>query len=157
MINVVLVEPEIPWNTGNIGRTCLGVNAGLHIVGMMGFSLNHRDVERAGVDYWKDVSIEKHGNLDEYFSKHSLETSYFFSARAEKIYTDIHFKEGDSVIFGCESEGLGPGILKKYSERCYRIPVEPIIRSLNLSTAAAVIIYEAHRQICSRNPLFKTN
>jgi tRNA (cytidine/uridine-2'-O-)-methyltransferase len=147
MLNVVLIEPEIPWNTGNIGRTCLGVGALLHIVGMAGFSLNDRDVERAGLDYWKDIVLEKHQNLEEYLSKHPLESCYFFSARAEKTYTDIHFKKEDSVIFGCESEGLGPEILQKFSERCYRIPVRPVIRSLNLSTAAAIVIYEAQRQI----------
>jgi len=146
MLNVVLIEPEIPWNTGNIGRTCLGIGASLHIVGMAGFSLNHRDVERAGLDYWKDIVLERHRNLEEYLSKYRLECCYFFSARAEKIYTDIHFKKGDSVIFGCESEGLGPEILNKFSERCYRIPVLPVIRSLNLSTAAAVVLYEAQRQ-----------
>ena len=147
MLNVVLIEPEIPWNTGNIGRTCLGVGASLHIVGMAGFSLNHRDVERSGLDYWKDIVLEKYQNLDEYLSKHSLQTCYFFSARAQKAYTGIHFKKGDSIIFGCESEGLGPEILEQFNERCYRIPVQPVIRSLNLSTAAAVVIYEAQRQI----------
>lgn len=156
MFRVVLIEPEIPWNTGNIGRTCLAVGAQLHIVGPMGYSLKGKELKRAGLDYWKDVQIFFHCDLEAYLATLNENPFYFFSAHGKGIYTDIHFQGDDSLVFGKESSGLGEEFIQKYSSRVYRIPVQPPIRSLNLSTAVGVVLYEAHRQF-SRTVSLKMN
>ncbi len=147
MIKVVLVEPEIGWNTGNIGRTCLALGVQLHIVGPTGYSLSDKQVKRAGLDYWKDVSVSFHSDLDSYLLKYQECPFYFFSAHADKIYTDISYGENDSLIFGKESTGLGSELIQKFSSYLYKIPVQAPIRSLNLSTAAGIVLYESYRQL----------
>jgi tRNA (cytidine/uridine-2'-O-)-methyltransferase len=149
-MRVVLIEPEIPWNTGNIGRTCLAVGAELHVIGNSGFSFEDKYLHRAGLDYWKHVQYCFYENLDVFLHLHGRCPYYFFSAHGSKEYTDISFSHDDSLIFGKESEGLGPDLIRQYFPHVYRIPVKPPIRSLNLSTSVGIILYEAERQISQK-------
>lgn len=145
-MNVALLDPEIPWNTGNAGRTCLAAGAALAIVGRPGFSLKDRDLRRAGLDYWQDLKPEFYPSLDEYLKAKAGLPVYFFSARGTKLYTDIRYSTRDCLIFGPESEGFDEDVRKRFAERMFRIPVTLPIRSLNLSTAVAVVLYEGVRQ-----------
>lgn len=148
-MNIVLIEPEIPWNTGNIGRTCLAAGAELHIIGQPGFFLEQKDIKRAGLDYWKYLKVNFHNSLMDYFSIYKENPYYFFSAHSSKQYTQIRFSPLDSLIFGKESEGLGQKIIGEYAAHIYRIPVKKPVRSLNLSTAVGIVVYEGVRQLNS--------
>lgn len=147
-IHVVFVEPEIHWNTGNVGRTCLATGAKLHLVEPLGFSLEAREVKRAGLDYWPRVDpIVWHDWAA--FEPHLFEygTPYFFSAEAEKTYWDIEYADPAVLVFGKESVGFSPKLREKYRDRLVSVPMLPdSVRSLNLSTCAALVIYEILRR-----------
>lgn len=145
---VVLVEPEIPWNTGNVGRSCLGLGAELHLVGKLGFSLDEKQVRRAGLDYWRDVPLKVHADARAYFDGVPVDEkdTFFFSARARKDFWKARVPAGARFVFGRESDGLPAWIKRRYAPRLFRIPLSGPIRSLNLSTAAGIVLAEAVRQ-----------
>lgn len=146
MINVVLVEPEIPQNTGNIARTCAAVGARLHLVEPLGFKIDDAKLRRAGLDYWHYLDITYYRDTDDFFEKNRSRDLYFFTTKAAKIYTEIKYGENPYLIFGKETAGLPEDILKRNLGFCVRIPMRDSLRSLNLSNAAAVGVYEALRQ-----------
>lgn len=149
-LNVVLFEPEIPWNTGNIGRTCVGVGAALHLVGKLGFSLSERQIRRSGLDYWPKLKLFQHKDLEAFEASLPKDASVLaFSAQAVPLFWDAPYKEESYLLFGKESTGLPETALKKYKDRLYRIPISAEARSLNLSTAAAVALYEGVRRTSS--------
>ena len=145
-LNVVLYQPKIPQNTGNIARTCAAVGAKLHLIRPLGFSVRDRHLKRAGLDYWHMVDIVYHDNMDEFFNKYRTENLNFITKKASKTYDEIDFSGNMFLIFGKETSGLPEEFLKKNWERCYRIPMKTDARSLNLSNAVAIILYEACRQ-----------
>lgn len=145
-LNVVLIEPEIPPNTGNIARLCIATGSILHIVGTPSFSFEEKEVKRAGLDYWDKLKLYFYDDLLCYREKHPLTRLLFFTTRTEKIYTSINFKPGDSLVFGKESVGLPEELIIKYKDNCYGIPVLDV-RSLNLANAVAIVLYEALRQL----------
>lgn len=148
LLHVVFVEPEIHWNTGNAGRTCLAVNAQLHLVGPLGFSLEAKEVRRAGLDYWPKVDPKYYENWEKFEpSLLSLGTPYFFSPEAEREYWDVEYSERSVLLFGRESTGFPPELREKYRNYLVRIPQqEDSIRSLNLSTCVGIAAYEILRQ-----------
>ncbi len=148
MFHVVLIEPEIPWNTGNIGRTCLGAGANLHLVGRLGFHLDNKQVQRAGLDYWEKVKLYRHdtweGFLESLPAKSEL---FFFSTKGKQAYWDIEYPKGSYLVFGKETAGFPKKFYEVYKEKLYRIPQQgEDIRSLNLSTAVGIVLFEALRQ-----------
>lgn len=144
---VVLIEPEIPANTGNIGRTCVGLEAELHLVGTLGFSLTDRRLKRAGLDYWPYLTFTHHPTWESWWKKVEDPTRvFFFSTKAETSFHMAHFKPGDWFVFGKETVGLGPAIVEKYRQSLLKIPMTGKIRSLNLATSVAVVLFEAFRQ-----------
>ncbi|MFH2203886.1 MAG: tRNA (cytidine(34)-2'-O)-methyltransferase [Elusimicrobiota bacterium] len=147
-MNVVLIEPEIHFNTGNIGRTCVGAGAELHLVGRLGFSLDCAQIRRSGLDYWPKLRLRRHEDFASFLASMTEADPplYFFSAEASKTYWEADFHPGSYLVFGKESVGLAAEIREKYRDRTYRIPHSGRIRSLNLGTAAAVVLYEALRQ-----------
>jgi tRNA (cytidine/uridine-2'-O-)-methyltransferase len=149
MFHVVLIEPEIPWNTGNVGRTCLGAGAELHLVGRLGFHLDDKQVQRAGLDYWEKVTVHRHDSWEAFLkSIPSDATLFFFSTRGTKTYWDIPFPEEAYLIFGKETAGFPKSFYEIYKDKLYRIPQkDESIRSLNLSTSAGIVLFEALRQI----------
>jgi tRNA (cytidine/uridine-2'-O-)-methyltransferase len=148
MFHVVLYEPEIPANTGNIGRLCVALGATLHLVGRLGFHLDDRAVRRAGLDYWEEVKVVRHPSLGDFEATHPAERTFCFSAHAPTPYTHARFQAGDALVFGSESRGLPAEVLARHAGRCLRIPIPTgKVRSLNLATAAAVVLYEALRQV----------
>jgi tRNA (cytidine/uridine-2'-O-)-methyltransferase len=148
MIQVALVEPEIPPNTGNIARLCAANNVPLHIVGVPGFRLDDRAVKRAGLDYWPHVILKRHGNLRDLQQELPECRFLYFSTKAETAYTDWTFTTADCLVFGRETRGLPEDVLRENWQRSLTIPMlNPNVRSLNLSTAVAVVLYEALRQI----------
>lgn len=147
MINVVLIEPEIPQNTGNIARTCAAVGARLHLVEPLGFKIDDAKLRRAGLDYWHHLDIARYKNADEFFEKNQSRNLYFFTTKAAKAYSEIEYGEDPYLIFGKETAGIDEAILKRNIGFCVRIPMRDTLRSLNLSNAAAVGVYEALRQI----------
>jgi tRNA (cytidine/uridine-2'-O-)-methyltransferase len=148
MFHVVLYEPEIPANTGNIGRLCVALGATLHLVGRVGFRLDDRSLRRAGVDYWQDVTVVRHVSLAEFESSHPAHRLFCFSARATVPYTQVGYQPGDAFVFGAESYGLPPEVLERHAGRTLCIPIPTgKVRSLNLATAAGIVLYEALRQV----------
>ncbi len=147
-IHVVLVEPEIPPNTGNIGRTCLAVGGTLHLVGELGFSLSNRELKRAGLDYWPNLAVERHSKWDQFLSTVPEKADLvFFSTRGRTSLWERAYTSPCYLVFGSESRGFPRTFYELYRDRLVRIPVQPPIRSLNLSTAAGVAIFEALRQL----------
>ena len=169
MFNIVLLSPEMPANTGNIGRTCVITNSNLHLIKPYGFILNDRYIKRAGLDYWDRLSLTQHIDTDAFFRCYANETQtaeessgsaagqndadkenqphlYFATTKAKKRYTDVSFKPGDYIMFGPESAGIPEEILADNFESCIRIPMLAGERSLNLSNSVAIILYEALRQ-----------
>lgn len=146
MMHVVLVEPEIPQNTGNIVRTCAATGTTLHLVHPLGFSIDDRYLKRAGLDYWDLVEIYSYDSLVEFMQQHGEKQLYFFTTKGGRWYSEITFKRGDFLVFGKETAGLPPAILAANPDRCLRIPMIPGARSLNLSNSVAVVLYEALRQ-----------
>jgi tRNA (cytidine/uridine-2'-O-)-methyltransferase len=146
MFNVVLVEPEIPPNTGNIGRLCLATGSTLHLVKPLGFSIDDRALKRAGLDYWKEVDVRLWDSLDELFGKHETPARLFFlTTKANRAYYDVHFAPGDFLIFGRETKGLPESLLAARREQLLTIPMRGT-RSLNLATAVGIVLFEAMRQ-----------
>ena len=147
-LHVVLVHPEIPWNTGNVGRTCLAVGARLHLVRPLGFRLGEKEVRRAGLDYWPRVDPRVWRSWGAFETELSaFGEPFFFSAEAERSYWEIEYPARTVLVFGRESDGLSDAIRVRYRDRLVRIPVlDPGVRSLNLSTAVAVVAYEALRR-----------
>ena len=149
-INVVLVEPEIPQNTGNIARTCSCTNSKLHLIKPLGFSLEEKHLKRAGLDYWDKLDLEIHENLDDFFEKHNISQNNVFlvETRTSTKYTDVNYTEFDEVflLFGKETKGLPKDLLQNNPDKCIEIPMAAGIRSLNLSNAVAIVVYEVLRQ-----------
>ena len=147
MFNIVLVEPEIPQNTGNISRTCAVTGCRLHLVRPLGFSVDDRQLKRAGLDYWKDLEIFYYDSFREVEDKHPGARFFLYSTHAKNSYADISYREGDFLVFGKETAGLGEKLLESHKESILRIPMRPNERSLNLSNSVAIVVYEAFRQI----------
>ncbi len=145
-MNIVLIEPEIPANTGNIGRTAVLTNTTLHLIKPLGFSLDDKYVKRAGMDYWKDVRYFLYDSFDELKEKYKKSNFYFATTKTNKKYSDVKFGKDDFVVFGKESKGISEEILDRNRENCITIPMIPMGRSLNLSNAVSIILYEAFRQ-----------
>ncbi|MBI3071623.1 MAG: tRNA (cytidine(34)-2'-O)-methyltransferase [Deltaproteobacteria bacterium] len=145
-MNVVLVEPEIPQNTGSIARLCAGTGTPLHLCGRLGFSLEDRYLKRAGLDYWPSVDLRRHASLDDLCAANPTARFFFLSTRAKQPYTDVHFAPGDFIVFGKETKGLPVALVDRESERVFRIPINDKIRSLNLANAVSIVLFEALRQ-----------
>lgn len=143
--NIVLVEPEIPQNTGNIARTCKATGSTLHIVKPMGFTPDDKKLKRAGLDYWHELDIRYYENIDDFFNK-CKGTYYLATTKAKHTYSEPCYKDGDYFLFGKETRGLSENLIKKYYDTSIRIPMMPDNRSLNLSNSAAIVLYEALRQ-----------
>lgn len=151
MLHVVLVEPEIPPNTGNIARLCLAAGARLHLVEPLGFSLDDRALRRAGMDYWPEVDVRRWPDLGALRAEAGEARFYFFTTKTTRVYWDATFHDGDYLVFGRETRGLPESLLAAEEPRCLTIPMAPGARSLNLATSAGIALYEATRQI-SRDP-----
>ena len=145
-INIILHEPEIPQNTGNIARTCAATGAALHIIKPMGFTIDDKKLKRAGLDYWDKLDVSYYDSLDELYEKYPEGEFYYFSSHAERLYTDPEYKRGVFLVFGRESVGLPRELVEAAGERALRIPMLPTLRCLNLSNSVAVAAYEALRQ-----------
>ena len=149
-INVVLVEPEIPYNTGNIARTCTCTDVKLHLIKPLGFSLEEKMLKRAGLDYWDKLNLEVHENIKSFFEKYNINQNNMFlvTTKAPKKYTDIKYAKYEEIflLFGKETKGLSEDLLKSNLDKCIRIPMANGIRSLNLSNAVAIVAYEVLRQ-----------
>ena len=145
-LNLVLVEPEIPQNTGNVARTCAVTGAALHIVKPMGFTIDDKKLKRAGLDYWHELDITYYENLEEFLRINANEQMYFYSTKAPRAYTEVTYPERVFLVFGKETQGLPEALLEQNPERCVRIPMRDKLRSLNLSNSAAIAVYEALRQ-----------
>ncbi|HBT97478.1 MAG TPA: tRNA (uridine(34)/cytosine(34)/5-carboxymethylaminomethyluridine(34)-2'-O)-methyltransferase TrmL [Desulfobulbaceae bacterium] len=145
--NIVLVEPEIPPNTGSIARLCGATDSHLHLVHPLGFSTDDRHLKRAGLDYWPYVTIRHWPDFDTFLAAQEEYSLYFFTTKTKKSYTQASFKPGDFLIFGRETKGLAEETLDLYADRCYTLPMSnPHIRSLNLAMSAGIVLYEALRQ-----------
>jgi len=148
VLHVALVEPEIHPNTGNVARLCAANRIPLHLVGALGFRIDDRSVRRAGLDYWPYVELRRWQNLDALRAALEPARFFYFSARAERSYTDVTFREGDCLVFGPESSGLPPELLEANKDHALRIPMRSSrVRSLNLASAVAIAVYEALRQL----------
>ena len=145
-LHIVLVEPEIPQNTGNIARTCAVTGAALHLVGPMGFQLEDKKLRHAGLDYWPYLTLSTYESLPEFFEKNQG-SFFFFSTKAQRRYTDVSYPDGSYLFFGKESAGLPEKLLFQHPEQCVRIPMLGGFRSLNLANSVAVVAYEALRQL----------
>lgn len=146
MINIVLVEPEIPQNTGNIARTCAAIGAGLHLIKPLGFSIEDRYLKRAGLDYWGGVNVKCYDSFNELREMYSNGHFYYATTKASKAYTEFTYTDDCYFVFGKETAGLPKEIIENNKESCIRIPMKPGVRSLNLSNSAAIIVFEALRQ-----------
>lgn len=146
MINIVLLEPEIPANTGNIGRTCVAAGARLHLIEPMGFQITEKQVKRAGLDYWDKLDVTIYDSYRDFMKKNSAAKIYMATTKARKIYTEVAFEEDCYIMFGKESRGIPEEILVENEENTIRIPMYEDIRSLNLGNSVAVVLYEALRQ-----------
>ena len=147
MLHVVLVEPEIPPNTGNIARLCLAAGARLHLVEPLGFSLDEKALRRAGMDYWHLCDVKRWASLAELQASEPTARYFYFTTKASKAYWDETFLDGDFLVFGRESRGLPESLLRENAEACLTIPMQPDARSLNLATSVGIALYEAKRQI----------
>ncbi|WP_125153426.1 tRNA (uridine(34)/cytosine(34)/5-carboxymethylaminomethyluridine(34)-2'-O)-methyltransferase TrmL [Clostridium rectalis] len=147
-LNIVLFQPEIPQNTGNIARTCVLTNCTLHLIKPLGFSLDEKHLKRAGLDYWPYLNLEIHESFDELRKKYKDSTFYFSTTHGENSYADVEFKEGDFIVFGRESSGLPDEVREDNKDRCIKVPmISSTTRSLNLSNTVAIVTYEALRQM----------
>ena len=149
-LNIVLVEPEIPQNTGNIARTCAATGSKLHLVYPLGFSVSENSVKRAGLDYWDKLEIEEHISFQKFLEKYKPEENnmFFVTTKGKQVYSDVDYSNMDEVflLFGKETKGLPEDILKKYIDKTIRIPMRPTLRSLNLANSVAIGAYEVLRQ-----------
>jgi tRNA (cytidine/uridine-2'-O-)-methyltransferase len=145
---IVLIEPEIPQNTGNIGRTCVATCSELHLVGELGFTIDDKQVKRAGLDYWPHLKLFRHSSYADWFKQvEDPSRVFFFTTKTTQIYTDAQFRKGDWLVFGKETKGLAPEILQKFPKQNLTIPIIGPARSLNLATAVAIVAYEGIRQV----------
>lgn len=146
-MHIVLVEPEIPGNTGNIARLCAATKLELHLVKPLGFSLEDKYLKRAGLDYWHLVTIHIHESFDEVVQLYKCHNFFYNTTKATRLYTEVKYTENDFLVFGKETAGLPKALLESNSENCIRIPMSSEARSLNLSNAVAIVAYEALRQV----------
>ena len=146
MLNVVLVEPEIPQNCGNIARTCAATGCRLHLIRPLGFDISEKAVKRAGLDYWHMVEVLEYENLEDFFSRNSVSEMWCLSTKAPRSYTEARFHDGCYLFFGKETRGLPEDLLAAHYDSCVRIPIRAEARSLNLSNSAAIGVFEALRQ-----------
>ena len=146
MLNIVLFEPEIPANTGNIGRTCVATNTRLHLIEPLGFRLDEKSLRRAGMDYWKDLDVRTYINFEDFMEKNPNAKIYMATTKAPNVYTDVAYEPDCYIMFGKESAGIPEEILVNHKEESIRIPMVGDIRSLNLGNSVAVVLYEALRQ-----------
>ena len=146
MLNIVLYEPEIPANTGNIGRTCVATGTRLHLIEPLGFKLNEKSLKRAGMDYWKDLDVTTYIDYQDFLEKNPGAKIYMATTEAHKVYTDVEYEPDCYIMFGKESAGIPEEILVENEEDCMRIPMNGDIRSLNLGNSVAIVLYEALRQ-----------
>lgn len=145
-MHIILHQPEIPGNTGNIGRTCVATGTSLHLIEPLGFRLDEKSIRRAGMDYWKHLDVTRYMNFAEFQEKHPGARIWMATTKARQTYTDVTYAPDDYIMFGRESAGIPEEILVEHEESCIRIPMLPAIRSLNLSNSAAIVLYEALRQ-----------
>ena len=146
MLNIVLYEPEIPANTGNIGRTCVATGTRLHLIEPLGFKLNEKALKRAGMDYWNDLDVTTYIDYQDFLEKNPGVKIYMATTKAHKVYTDVEYEPDCYIMFGKESAGIPEEILGEHEEDCMRIPMNGDIRSLNLGNSVAIVLYEALRQ-----------
>lgn len=153
MINIVLHEPEIPQNTGNIGRTCVAAGARLHLIEPLGFRLTEKALRRAGMDYWGQLDVTRYDDYNDFLARNPGAKIYMATTKAKHIYTDVKFEDDCYIMFGKESAGIPEEILVDHEEECIRIPMIGDIRSLNLGNSVAIVLYEALRQqgFCGMN------
>lgn len=144
--NIVLHQPEIPQNTGNIGRTCAATGTRLHLIEPLGFQLNEKALKRAGMDYWHEIDVTTYVNYEEFLDKNPGAKIYYATTKGRRLYSDASYEPGCFLMFGKESGGIPEEILKDHPDTCVRIPMLGETRSLNLSNAAAIVLYEALRQ-----------
>jgi tRNA (cytidine/uridine-2'-O-)-methyltransferase len=146
MLNIVLHEPEIPYNAGNIGRTCVATHTALHLIRPLGFKLDEKSVKRAGLDYWQDLDYRVYDSFRDFLEQNSFPRVVMATTKARKTYSDISYEPGGFIMFGKESAGIPEDLLKSNRENCVRIPMVHGTRSVNLSNAVAIILFEALRQ-----------
>ncbi len=147
MLHIVLVEPEIPQNCGNIARTCAATGCTLHLIRPLGFDISEKAVRRAGLDYWHLVKVLDYENLEDFFSKNDVRQMWCLSTKAPRSYTEARFSDGCYLFFGKETKGLPESFLESHREQCIRLPMRAEARSLNLSNSVAITVYEALRQL----------
>ena len=147
MLNIVLYEPEIPANTGNIGRTCVATGARLHLIEPLGFRINDKMLKRAGLDYWDKLDVTTYTCFEDFIDKNPDAVIYMATTKARHRYTDVSYEEDAYIMFGKESAGIPEEMLMEHEERCVRVPMMPGERSLNLSNSVAIVLYEALRQL----------
>lgn len=145
-MHIVLHEPEIPANTGNIGRTCVATNTPLHLIEPLGFRIDEKSIKRAGMDYWEQLDVNTYINYQDFLEKNPGAKIWYATTKAKKCYTEAEFGPDDYIMFGKESAGIPEEILVDHEETCIRIPMQEKIRSLNLSNSVAIVLYEALRQ-----------
>ena len=145
-LNIVLFEPEIPANTGNIGRTCVATGTRLHLIEPLGFRLNEKSIKRAGMDYWEHLDVTRYINFEDFLEKNPDAKIYMATTKGQHVYTEVNYEPDCYIMFGKESAGIPEEILVKHPDNCIRIPMLSEIRSLNLSNSVAVVLYEALRQ-----------
>lgn len=147
MLNIVLVEPQIPPNTGNVARSCAATGAKLHLVGKLGFSIDDRQLKRAGLDYWHLLDVRQHASLEDLWEQEPEGRFYYLSTKGKRFYHEISYEPGDYLVFGKETEGLSEELLRAKQDFTFRIPMKEGARSLNLSNAVAVTLFEGLRQL----------
>ena len=147
MLNIVLVEPEIPQNCGNIARTCAATGSRLHLIRPLGFDISEKAVRRAGLDYWHMVEVLDYENLEDFFQKNDVRQMWCLSTKAPRSYTQARFEDGCYLFFGKETKGLPESFLAEHHDECIRLPMRAQARSLNLSNSVAITVYEALRQL----------
>lgn len=145
-MNIILYEPEIPYNTGNIGRTCVATDTVLHLIKPLGFSLEQKEIRRAGLDYWPKLDLHVYENFEDFLARNPDAHIWMATTKAHKVYTEAHYEPDDYLMFGPESRGIPEEILVDYEDTCVRIPMYADTRSLNLCNSAAIVLYEALRQ-----------
>jgi tRNA (cytidine/uridine-2'-O-)-methyltransferase len=153
-LRVVLVEPEIPPNTGSVARTCAALSSPLHLIEPLGFRIDDRALKRAGIDYWHLVTVHTHPSFAAFEAEYPSTRLHLFSSEAERSYLEADFQPGDALVFGKESVGLPRELLRSHSERVWGIPTSGAVRSLNLSNAVAIVMYEAQRRLGALEPTF---
>ena len=146
MLNIVLYQPEIPANTGNIGRTCVATNTRLHLIEPLGFRLSEKEIRRAGMDYWDHLDLHRYINFEEFQQKNPEAKIWMATTKAKSVYSEVQYGPNDYIMFGKESAGIPEEILIDYPKTCIRIPMMDTIRSLNLSNSVSIVLYEALRQ-----------